>query len=251
MNIDTQLTAPGGGGFPTTIPALVGDSGSQSTGISQKAWDALVRIYWQPVYKYLRFRHQKTREDAKDLTQDFFLVAVENNYFERFDVKKARFRTFLRCCIDRFVLNDCKHSSRLKRGGGAQHLSMELLDQEEESGLDNSAQNPDTFFEREWIRSVFEGALVAFAAEYHEKDRTQSYALFERFYLSDEASISYEDLAKQFNLTTTDITNRLAGGRRDFRRILLGYLKQISLSREEYRHDARQLLGLRLRENEC
>jgi RNA polymerase sigma factor (sigma-70 family) len=232
MNDNTQVVGSGGGYFPTTIPALLDNSGSPDTGISQSAWDDLVWIYWQPIYSYLRVRHQKAPEDAKDLTQDFFFAVVEKNYFKLFDIRKARFRTFLRCCIDRFVLNDHKHSARLKRGGGSEHLSVELLDQGEDLELSDNMQSHAAFFEREWVRSVFEQALAAFVAECNEKDRAQASQLFERYYLSGETSISYEDLANQFSLTTSDITNRLAGARRDFRRILLDHLKSTSFSRE-------------------
>lgn len=46
----------------------------------------LAQTYWMPVYKYLRIRWRKPREDAEDLTQEFFAKAMGKGYFERYDL---------------------------------------------------------------------------------------------------------------------------------------------------------------------
>jgi RNA polymerase sigma factor (sigma-70 family) len=248
MESETGMTR-GEDSFPTTIPRLLAESGSTDSDMSMAAWDALTKSYWKPVYKYLRIRHQKNKEDAQDLTQSFFLTALRDNNFERFDPKKAKFRTFVRCCVDRFVLNDHKRTMRLKRGGGADHLSMDFLDVEKELALVNPAQDPDVLFETEWLRSIFEQALRSLADAYQGKGKTKTYQIFEAYYLSDGTDWSYQDLATKFGVSTTEITNRLAGARREFRVTLLNCLRQISVSDEDYRRDARALLGLR--KTEC
>lgn len=236
---------PGGHSqFPTTIPRVLSESRSSDSKISAQAWDALIRSYWKSVYKYLRIRHLKNSEDAKDLTQGLFQAAFENSYFERFDPKKAKFRTFLRCCIDRFVWNDNKRTARLKRGGGFEHLSMDLLDAEQELAFEKPAQDPELLFEAEWLRSIFDQALKILADDYEHKGKQKSYKIFESYYLFDGVDCSYEELACRFNLSKSDVTNRLAGVRRDFRRALLSHLKEVSVSEDEYRRDARKLLGI-------
>ena len=57
-------------------------------------------------------------EDAQDLTQEFFTRAFEREYLSRYDPAKARFRTFVRTCLDGFLANEDKAAARLKRGGG-------------------------------------------------------------------------------------------------------------------------------------
>ena len=75
--------------------------------------------------------------------------------------------------------------------------------------------------------------------------------LFDRYYLSEQDDCSYAILAKEFGLSTTEITNRLASVRREFRKILLDCLKETSTSQNEYRRDARKLLGIKLPRGEC
>ncbi len=48
------------------------------------------------------------------------------SWLERYEPGKARFRTFVRVCADRFVMNMRQSSSRLKRGGGVQTLPLDF-----------------------------------------------------------------------------------------------------------------------------
>ena len=71
--------------------------------------------------------------------------------------------------------------------------------------------------------------------------------LFERYVLDadDEApKTSYKALAADFNLATTDVTNYLALARREFRRIVLEKLRELTATDEEFRGEARALLGV-------
>ena len=95
------------------------------------AFDALVSAYWRPVYKYVRIKWRADRDDAADLTQEFFARAFEKGSLGRFDPREARFRTFLRVCLDGFVANEHKAAGTTQtrrrrvvraarfRGGGA------------------------------------------------------------------------------------------------------------------------------------
>ena len=59
-------------------------------------------------------------------------TAFEKNYVERYDPAKAKFRTFLRTCLDRFVQNQQKADRAEKRGGGATLLSLDFPGAERE-----------------------------------------------------------------------------------------------------------------------
>jgi hypothetical protein len=67
--------------------------------------------------------------------------------------------------------------------------------------------------------------------------------LFERYDLSDD-DVSYAALAAEFGLDTTTVNNYLAAARRDFRRLVLEKLREITATDEEFRTEARSLLGV-------
>jgi hypothetical protein len=174
---------------------------------------------------------------------------MEKNFFGRYDASKARFRTFLRTCLDGFVANENKAASRIKRGGAATILSLDFDGAEDQLRI---AARPaagaiDEYFEQEWARSVFSLALESFRAQMLNAGKESHLRLFERYVLDsdDETSkTSYKALAAEFNLSTTDVTNYLALARREFRRIVLEKLRELTATDEEFRREARALLGV-------
>jgi DNA-directed RNA polymerase specialized sigma24 family protein len=239
---------PGSGRFPVTrLSAIIGTSSSNPEERT-RAFEALVSAYWMPVYKYVRIKWNKPTEDARDLTQGFFAEAIEKNFFARFDPSRAKFRTFLRTCLDGFVANENKAAGRIKRGGGATILSLDFDGAEEQLRI---AAPPavgaiDDYFEKEWARSIFSLALESFHAHMLAAGKENHVRLFERYVLDvdEKEKPSYKDLASEFDLPVTDVTNYLALARREFRRIVLEKLRELTATDEEYRREARALLGV-------
>src|SRR6476659_760820 len=98
--------------FPTTRwSALVG-ARSDDSGERQRSWTTLVSAYWKPAYKHVRIRWPRSREDAEDILQGFVERAMRKDFFARYDPDKARFRTFFRTCLDRWVSNEAKAAAR-------------------------------------------------------------------------------------------------------------------------------------------
>ena len=71
------------------------------------------------------------------------------------------------------------------------------------------------------------------------------FRLFERYDLAETAAPSYAELADEFGISSTTVTNYLAWARREFRRCVLDQLREITGSDEEFRREARSLLGIR------
>jgi DNA-directed RNA polymerase specialized sigma24 family protein len=235
--------------FPVTRLSAIVAASSANQEERARAFEVLAAAYWMPVYKHIRIKWNKPTEDARDLTQGFFAEAIEKNFFARYDAEKARFRTFLRTCLDGFVANENKAANRAKRGGGATILSMDFEGAEEQLkiGSPPAANALDDYFEKEWARSVFSLALESFRAQMIETSKETHLRLFERYVLveDDESpKTSYKALAAEFNLSTSDVTNYLALARREFRRIVLDKLHELTATDEEYQREARALLGV-------
>ncbi len=248
MRDDTNLG--GKGKFPSTRWSLVVAARSTEPEVQRRALDVLIAAYWKPVYKYIRLRWEKGNEDAKDLTQEFFFRLLEKDFLDKYDPQRARLRTFLRVCVDRLIANEDKASRRLKRGGDMQLLS---LDFESAEGELQHAEIPspglmEDFFEREWARSVFSSSLERLRQDCEQRGKQIHFRLLE-FYDVEEAGkeLTYEQVARQFSLKTSDVTNYLAHARREFRRIVLEQLREMTGSEEEFRREAQTLLGVNAR----
>jgi len=246
MADESQSPAPRGN-FPATRWSAIEAARSADPDERRRAFDRIVSIYWKPVYKYVRARHGRSAEDAQDLTQDFFASLFDRGTLDAYEPDKARLRTFLRSCVDALVANADRDARRLKRGGGARPLSLEFELAEGElarTGLP-SPERPDDFFEREWVRSLFSAAVSQLRASYDAKGRGVAFALFARYDLDDAqpGRPTYAELALAYGLAITDVTNYLAAARRDFRRISLELLRETTASEDEFRREARSLLG--------
>jgi hypothetical protein len=140
-----------------------------------------------------------------------------------------------------------RDAGRLKRGGGLAPLSLEYELAEGElarTGLP-APERADEFFDKEWTRSFFSGAVSGFRAAAASRGRPIDFEIFERYDLCDDEDRrpTYAELAVLFGMKTTDVTNRLAAARREFRKIVLGLLRETTASEDEYRREARSLLG--------
>lgn len=210
------------------------------------AMEVLIRLYWKPVYKHLRIRWRKSNEDAKDLTQEFFARAMEKEFFAGYDPARARFRTFLRTCLDGFAANADKAARAAKRGGDLTMLPLDFHQAEAE--LSKSEPSPDECFEKEWVRSLFSAALEHFSQSCKESGRDTHYRLFEKYDIDPdpEGKPTYAALADEFGIAVTDVTNYLSWARRKFRESVLEKLREVTGSEAEFRSEARRLLGVKI-----
>ena len=222
MDPDTDIGGPLHK-FPSTNHSAIVNALSDDRAIRERAFDTILKSYWKPVYKYVRLKWQASNEDAKDLTQGFFANAFEKNHFASYDAAKASFQTFLRTCLDRFVANEHTARQRLKRGGDMDHYQLDFAAAEDELAAHASAStlNPEEYFHREWVRSMFTMAVEAFRERCVESGRMVQFQLFERYDLNDDSAVSYASLAEEFGLDVTTVNNYLAAARRDFRRLVL------------------------------
>lgn len=238
--------------FPPTNHSAIVRVRSEDAQERARAFEAIVAVYWKPAYKYLRIKWQASNEDAKDLVQGFFALAIEKNYFATYQSSKAAFRTFLRTCLDGFVANQRKSETRLKRGGGVGHFSLDFAEAENELARYRISPEgtPEDYFHREWVRNLFAMAVETLSRRFQETGRELYFRLFERYDLRDEASepeLSYASLAAEFGLKTTDVTNYLAAARREFRKSVLERLREITSNEEEFRNEARAVLGVKVK----
>jgi hypothetical protein len=106
-----------------------------------------------------------------------------------------------------------------------------------------SPESLEEFFEKEWVRSLFALAVEELRELCAAKERERTFLLFEAYDLDGNEKISYEQLAQEYGIPLTDVTNALAWARREFRRIALERLWEICGSEEEFQRETRAAFG--------
>ncbi len=243
-----------GGGrvrFPETRHSLVDAIRNEDPGVRRDAFEQLIASYWKPVYKYVRLKWSAGNEEAKDLTQGFFTDALARPTLERYDPSKARFRTWLRICLDGFVTNQRKARGRLKRGGEVRHLPVDFDGAEGELSRHEPRFEADAeaLFRQEWLRGLLSAAVDELRRQSSGDGREVAFAIFERYDLEGreaERPPSYSDLAGEFGVPVTKVTNALHTMRRRFRDTVLEQLHRICASEREFRAEALEIFGVDL-----
>ena len=236
--------------FPLTRWSVIEAARSDDPGERDRALEALFVAYWKPIYKYIRLRWNRPAEDAQDLTQGFFMQLLERDLLLHYDPAKSRLRTYLRVCVDSFVLNQDKAAHRQKRGGNTLHIALDFDAAEGElHGITMdvasipSSVSLEEFFEKEWMRSLFALTVEDLQKLCEARGRAKTFQLFEEYDLDGVEPISYEKLATKYRIPITDVTNALAWARREFRRIALDRLREICGSYDEFQREVLAVFG--------
>ncbi|HJR60592.1 MAG TPA: hypothetical protein VJ813_14370 [Vicinamibacterales bacterium] len=235
--------------FPPTRHSVIERLRRDDAQERRAAFSDLVDGYWKPVYKHLRATWQLSPEDAQDLTQSFFSDAFQKAWLEKYQPEKARFRTFVRVCVDRFAMNVRQASARAKRGGDVRVVSLDFEGAEQEVRAQSlgSPADAEDFFRHEFVRALLQRAVSEARAEMERTGRGLHFQLFERYDLEPDDQVSYASLAIQFQLTESQVTNYLAHVRRTFRAHALTSLRGLCGTDEEFRREARELFGMEVR----
>ena len=229
LDQDTEIGGPEGR-FPSTRLSLLE---AAAAGLSAEALESVIALYWKPVYRFLRLKFGKDNEDAKDLTQSFFVGALERDLFGRFDPGKASFRTYLRMAVERFAAGEHAAARRQKRGGG---VAFEPL---EEQAV--AAESAEEAFEREWQRRLFDLAIEDLRAQCEEAGTEVRFLVFEAHDLASGERPSYAELAARYGIAETSVTNHLAWARRTLRGLVTERLRSVTSGEQELRDEMRRL----------
>lgn len=225
-----------------------GDSAAASVQ-SLNALSELCRIYWRPIYVFLR-RQGFGSDDAQDLTQGFFADLIETRTYARADREKGRFRSFLLGALKHFVADARDHSRALKRGGGIlpETLDDKAIAEAEAQVARAEKWHADEVYDRAWAASLLRRALGRLAQERALAGKRELFDCL-RPYLSatGEMEVPYEEMASRLHRPVTTLRSDVARLRARHRAILReevrGTVLQPADVDEELRHLCRVLAG--------
>src|SRR5437879_3503495 len=168
----TSLTARGGaaGGpdwpvaFTTTQWSVVLDARGESPE-AQEALEKLCRVYWRPIYGFVR-REGVRPEEAKDFTQGFFALILERKDFQSVRQEKGRLRSFLLASLKHFMANEGRDAATIKRGGGRTLIPLDDVESYDSSEFDRGEMlSPDLLYDRRWAFTVLDRVFARLREE--------------------------------------------------------------------------------------
>lgn len=187
--------------FVTTQWSAVLAAGRSDTTHARSALEQLCRHYWHPLYAYVR-RAGYSREEAEDLTQEFYARLLAQNTVAKADPERGRFRSFLLASLKNFLANEWEKARAQKRGGGVQHFPLEF-DTAETRIIEPVApgDTPDCAFDRQWALALLDVVLGKLRREYTDAGRDELFLGLKDTLAGGRAEIPYRDLGAQLSLS--------------------------------------------------
>jgi DNA-directed RNA polymerase specialized sigma24 family protein len=217
--------------FCTTRWDLVLTSGDIDAPQHGQALAELCSLYWYPLYTFARYKGL-SEDDAKDLTQSFFLHLLEKTSLKQAHPHLGRFRSFLLACFQNHMSEHRRYSSTARRGGGQPVFSLDTLDFSERCGLEPVDDlTAETVFDAHWAMILLERVMMRVSEEYRLQKKESTFEGL-RVHLNlngQENAGSYEESAQKLGLSLAAVKTLVFRMRKRFAAFLRSEVAQTVL----------------------
>lgn len=247
MSVQKHDAAVAGGDaarFRTTRWSLVLRAGKEQDDEAEArdALETLCRTYWYPLHAYLR-RRGCDPEEARDLTQAFFLHAMDADLIARARQERGRFRSFLLTALQHFLAKHRRREQTQKRGGGTTLVSIDALEVEARFAAEPADfRTPEAHYERTWAFALLDRVFVRLGEDYGRVGRS---ALYEKLrpYLAGKTGLpGYERVGAELGLTPNAVGVAIHRMRQRYGELLRDEIAQTVASPEEVEPELAHLL---------
>src|SRR6266481_2658097 len=135
---------------------------------SQAALAALCRLYWYPLYAFVR-RRGYNPEDAQDLTQGFFFSMLERKSLRQVGRTRGKFRSFLLASLKNYLSDQFDRANSIKRGGHVEFVALDCGGGEERYRDDQiDFLTAEKVFDARWAMTLLNSTMERLQKEYAE-----------------------------------------------------------------------------------
>ena len=204
MERDHSPPAEGAASFHTTRWTIVMRAAHSQAQGGQSALAELCRLYWYPLYIFAR-RRGHSPDDAKDLTQGFFLHVVEHRALTGVNRLKGKFRSFLLASFQNHLSDAGDRARRLKRGGGMEFVPLDAEEAEERYRLEPvEILTPEKIFDARWAMTALGEALQRLRQEYTAAGKASTFEALKTFLDPGNSTAlpSYDAVANRLQIPT-------------------------------------------------
>lgn len=220
----TSLTAIGGSAhhgaaFTTTHWSVVLAAQGESAA-AQEALEKLCRIYWRPVYSFVR-RQGTGPEESEDLTQGFFSLLLERRDFDIVRKEKGRLRSYLLTALKHFLTNERNRAIAIKRGKGQRLISLDQLHQNKRAGFEPAdTATADQIYERRWAMTVLDQVLARLEEEHRAAGKMQLFDRLQKSFTDEPDRSSQVEIAHELGMTENAVNQAFHRFRQRYRELL-------------------------------
>jgi RNA polymerase sigma factor (sigma-70 family) len=204
--------------FTTTHWSVVLEAQGESPA-AQEALEKLCRIYWRPIYSFVR-RQCAMPEEAQDLTQGFFALLLERRDLRTVRKEKGRLRSYLLTALKHFLADEHRRAMAIKRGKGE---SRKLSGLEELRALEEQPAGeltPDQIYERRWATTLLDRVLSRLEDTYRKRGNAALFDSFNQLLADEPGAPSQADIAAQLGMTENAVSQAFHRFRQSYQSLL-------------------------------
>ncbi|HYT53808.1 MAG TPA: sigma-70 family RNA polymerase sigma factor [Verrucomicrobiae bacterium] len=187
---------------------------------AKAALEKLCRIYWWPLYGFVRREGYKP-EDAQDLTQAFFARLLERRDLETVRQERGRLRSYLLASLKNFLSKARHREMTVKRGEGRPLISLEdLLARERADQEPAHKLSADRIYERRWALTLLDQVLARLRAEYEAAGRLPLFDHLKELLAGESGRPSQAKIAAEMQMTENAVKQAFHRLRYRYRQLL-------------------------------
>ena len=191
------------GRFRTTHWSVILLSAQTQVPGSQTALADLYRLYWYPLYAFVR-RRGYNAEDAQDLTQGFFCSLLERKSLRQVAPQRGKFRSFLLAALKNYLSDEFDRERSIKRGGQIEFVTLDFEDGEERFREDAAdSLTAEKIFDARWAMTLLAEAGKRLRDEYHSQGKAGVIEILQAFLdpTNSKQLPSYEEAAAKLKIS--------------------------------------------------
>jgi RNA polymerase sigma-70 factor (ECF subfamily) len=247
-NSDDPLADPSGARFPATMWSMVLEAGQgDGTGQDSRRRESLTelcRIYWYPVYGWLR-RHGQSPHDAQDLTQGFFAHLLRNDRLGTVGPELGRFRSFILASLRNYLCDQHDKAAALKRGGGVADLSIDAAAVEHRYQLEPAnGADPSRLFDRNWALALLQRVLSRLEDDQDSEVQRARFSALEPFLLGEAADHTQSEAAARLGMSDGAFKVALLRLRQRYRELFRQEVAQTLRDRDDLDEEMAHVLAI-------
>jgi RNA polymerase sigma factor (sigma-70 family) len=209
----------GAAAFATTHWSVVLEAQGESPE-AQEALEKLCRVYWRPIYSFVR-RQGAGPEEAQDLTQGFFALLLERRDLRTVRQEKGRLRSYLLSAVKHFLADERRRAMAIKRGKGERLISLEQLRAEESGGIEpTDPLTAERIYERRWASTLLDRVLSRLEDKYRTRGKAELFDSFNQLLADEPGAPSQAEIAAQLGMTENAVAQAFHRFRQSYQSLL-------------------------------
>lgn len=219
--------------------ARAGDEAKVREGLRQ-----LAMHYWRPLYLFLRKRGEN-HDDAADSVQGFFAFLCSSGFLDHVERDGGKFRSYLLASLERWRSRVRTRDRAQKRGGLADHVPLEDLEEMQDSAaLADASISPELAFDRQWAAELIRSTMQSLREGFAKRNRLEWFEALSPSLPGGSGLPAYQVMAVRLNCSEGAIKKAVFDLRQAFATRLREEIRSTVRTNEDAEEELRHLVSM-------